>query len=138
MKKKTRLPTLDEINELVSFLPRLYAEGFSPIVRWEGGNKDRDGIITLPWPIYDEVVDEFIRIASNECWMDYDYQPEEAIRMFKNDDFIKSAGLDEIKTMLTYFVRGERFSDGHWGGMIEGGYIRRLLLRIAELGSQGA
>jgi hypothetical protein len=70
--------------------------------------------------------------------MDYDYKPEEAYQMFINDDVIKSAGLAEIKTMLTYFVRGERFFDGHWGGMIEGGYIRRLLQRLAELGTQTA
>ena len=29
--------------------------------------------------------------------------------------------------MITYFVRGERFCDGHWGYMIEGGYVRRIL-----------
>jgi hypothetical protein len=38
--------------------------------------------------------------------------------------------------MLTYCVRGERFSDGHWGAMIEAGYVRRLLERLAELRAQ--
>ncbi|MFP4350908.1 MAG: DUF6508 domain-containing protein [Desulfococcaceae bacterium] len=35
--------------------------------------------------------------------------------------------------MLTYYVRGERFSKGFWGEMIEGGYIRRLLERLDDL-----
>ena len=35
--------------------------------------------------------------------------------------------------MLTYFVRGERFCDGHWGRLIEGGHVRRILERLAEL-----
>jgi hypothetical protein len=39
--------------------------------------------------------------------------------------------------MLTYVVRGERFCDGHWGAMVEGGQVRRLLQRLAELGSEG-
>jgi hypothetical protein len=38
--------------------------------------------------------------------------------------------------MLTYCVWGERFSDGHWGTMIEKGYIRRLLERLDEIKSE--
>jgi hypothetical protein len=33
-------------------------------------------------------------------------------------------------------VRGERFNEGHWGAMIEQGYVRRLLERLAELQAQ--
>ena len=135
---KTRLPTSQEIEELVSFLPRLYAEGFTPIERWGGGTKGQDGVFTMPWPEYDEVVEEFFRVASSECWSDYDYRPEEAGRMLENDDVTKTADLAQIKTMLTYCVRGERFCDGHWGAMIEGGHVRRLLQRLAELGSNNA
>lgn len=98
---KTRLPTAKEIEELVSFLPRLYADGFTPIRRWGGGNKDEDGVVIMPWPEYDKVVEEFFRVASEECWRDYDYSPGDASRMIKNDDFIKAANLTQIKTMLT-------------------------------------
>jgi hypothetical protein len=35
--------------------------------------------------------------------------------------------------MLTFCVRGERFSDGHWEEMIEKGYIRRILERLNEI-----
>ena len=38
--------------------------------------------------------------------------------------------------MLTFCVRGERFCDGHWAAMIEGGQVRRLLERLAELKAQ--
>ena len=135
MKKETRLPTRDEIKALVSFLPRLYAQGFNPVIKWEGGKKDADGIIQMPYPEYDPLVDEFIRAASSECWLNYSYDPEEAYQMLKSDEAIKSADLAGIKTMLTFIVRGERFSDGHWGEMIEAGYVRRLLERLIELGS---
>jgi len=131
---KTRLPTTKEIEELVSFLPRLYADGFTPIRRWGGGNKDEDGVVIMPWPEYDKVVEEFFRVASEECWRDYDYSPGDARRMIENDDFIKAADLTQIKTMLTYCVRGERFCDGHWGAVIQGGHIRRMLERLAEIG----
>jgi hypothetical protein len=50
--------------------------------------------------------------------------------MLKNANLVKTASLSQIKTMLTFCVRGERFSDGHWGAMIEQGYIRLLLERL--------
>ena len=37
--------------------------------------------------------------------------------------------------MLTFCVRGERFSDGHWAEMIEVGYIGFLLERLIVLQS---
>jgi hypothetical protein len=135
MPMKTPLPTLPEIEELVAFLPRLYAQGFVPVKQWHGGIKREDGVYTMPWPEYDELVNEFFRAAASECWLDYDYRPEDAYRMLADEDFVKNADLNPVKTMLTYCVRGERFSDGHWGEMIEGGHVRRLLQRLAELGS---
>lgn len=130
---KTRMPTTQEINELIAFLPRLYAQGFVPIMGWGGGTKGEDGVITLPWPKYDEIVEEFFQVASRKCWSDYDYSPEVAGQMLERDEVMQTANLSQIKTMLTYCVRGERFSVGHWAAMIEGGNIRRLLGRLAEL-----
>ncbi|HEX5808759.1 MAG TPA: DUF6508 domain-containing protein [Anaerolineales bacterium] len=128
---KTLLPTLQQIEEITSYLPRLYAEGFLPVLSWEGG-KRKDGTYSLPYPNYHPLVEEFFRVVSSG-WLDYEYNPEEAYQMLKDEDLIKRASLPEIKTMLTFCVRGERFSDGHWGEMIEKGYIRRLLERLVEL-----
>lgn len=118
---------------MTSFLPRLYAEGFSPVKHWSGGEKRKDGSITMPYPEYDPLVDEFFRAVSGGGWLDYEYNPEQAYQMLKDEDLIKTASLSQIKTMLTFCVRGERFSDGHWGQMIEGGTIRRLLERLNEI-----
>jgi len=53
--------------------------------------------------------------------------------MLQDENFIKTADLSQIKTMLTFCVRGEKFRDGHWAAMIERGHIRRLLERLAEI-----
>jgi hypothetical protein len=132
MKDQPSLPTLQDIEVLTSYLPRLYAEGFTPIVEWEGGEKLKDGSITLPYPKYDPLVEEFFRRVSSK-WLDYEYNPERAYQMLKDENRVKAASLAEIKTMLTFCVRGERFSDGHWATMIERGYIRRLLERLNEI-----
>lgn len=133
---KSRLPTLQEIEALTAFLPRLYAEGFSPVESWNGGEKRKAGSYTLPYPKYNRVVEEFFYAVSSEGWLDYEYNPEQAYLMLRHENLIKTASLSQIKTMLTFCVRGERFSDGHWAEMIEKGYIRRLLERLNEIKSE--
>lgn len=130
-------PTPQEIAALIAFLPQLYAEGFAPIVRWGGGMKEPDGAITMPWPEYAPVVTQFIAAASQPCWCDYSYRPDEAGRMLEDPSVVDNASLAQIKTMLTFCVRGERFCDGHWAAMIEQGHIRRLLQRLDALRSAG-
>lgn len=39
----------------------------------------------------------------------------------------------EIRAVLTYFVRGERFCDGHMASCIKGGYLLKWLERYKEL-----
>ena len=133
-----RPPTLQEIEALTAYLPRLYAEGFSPVKSWSGGEKRKDGSITMPYPDYDLLVEEFYRAISSGGWLDYQYNPEQAYRMIQDENLIKTASLSQIKTMLTFCVRGERFSDGHWAEMIEKGYIRQLLERLNVIKAERA
>ena len=129
------IPTPQDIKELVAFLPLLCKEGFSPVKKWHGGDKDQNGVITMPWPEYQSVVKEFFRVASSEFWTDYDYLSASAGQTLDDEDAVKTADLDQIKAMLTFCVRGERFCTGHWNAVIENGYIRRVLERLAELES---
>ena len=132
----TRTPTSKDIEELVAFLPLLYRPGFTPVKEWHGGDRDQDGVITMPWPGYDTIVTEFIKVAEREYWTDDDYLSASARQMLDDEDAVKTADLSQIKTMLTFCVRGERFCTGHWGAVIENGCVRRLLERLAELGQQ--
>ena len=81
-------------------------------------------------------MEEFFRPVASGGWLDYEYDPEQAYQMLKDENLIKTASLSQIKAMLTFCVRGERFSDGHWGQMIENGYIRRLLGRLNKIKSE--
>lgn len=129
----SRLPTPDEIAELVAFLPRICAEGFKPVARWHGGVSDEDGVLTFPWPEYSRTAEEFFAVAGRAVWSDYAYRPEDTARMLADESLVRSASLAQVKSMLTYCVRGERFCDGHWAAMLEQGYVRRLLERLAAL-----
>jgi hypothetical protein len=48
--KKNFQPTLQDLEELTAFLPRLYAQGFSPIDSWGGGEKHKDGSFSMSYP----------------------------------------------------------------------------------------
>jgi hypothetical protein len=125
------MPTRKDIEELTAFLPVLYAPGFKAATHWHGGKPDERGVIHMPYPEYHPFVDRFFRLLGQPCWLDYGYYPEESARMLNR---IETLTLPEIRSLLTFCVRGERFSDGHWAEMIELGHIRRILERLAVLG----
>jgi len=125
--------TPERIDELLAFLPRFKEPGREFILRWEGGNELESGAIQIPFPVYPDDVREFFRLASQPWWCDYEYVPAEAGSMIQDAERIERATLEEIKTMLTFCVRGERFSDGLWGHMLETGRITAILERLAKL-----
>lgn len=117
--------TPQKIDDLLAFLPR-----FTPdreyIKEWHTG----DGFY---WPVYHDDVAAFYLLAGESCWMDYGYNPAEAGKMVADDEFIAQADLTAVKTMLTFCVRGERFSDGHWAAMLKNGRIQAILKRLQTL-----
>lgn len=129
-------PTIADFDELLGYLPLLYASGFKPISRWGGGNKTNEGVFIMPWPEYEELVDKFFGAAAQECWADYDYTSKNIGEVIRDPERVACATLQELKTMLTWCVRGERFCDGHWGAVIEDGCVRNVLQRLRELRPQ--
>ena len=133
---KTVEPTVADFDELLSYLPLIYANGFKPISRWIGGDKTDEGVLIMPWPEYEEVVDKFFGAAGQQCWTDFDYTSKNIGKVVRDPERVACATLEEIKTMLTWCVRGERFCVGHWETVIENGFIRSILLRLQALKPQ--
>lgn len=129
---ETPLPTIEDIDELLVFLPKLYADGFKALTDMHI-DEYPDGSISFPRAEYDPLVYTFIDVASKSCWTDYQYDPEHTGLMLEGRNLIENASLEQIKTMMTYCVRGERFCEGHWGAMIEQGKFKALLERLMQL-----
>ena len=125
--------TRERIDELIQFAPAFEAPGREFYTRWEGGDKNADGVISMPYPVYPADVEQFFRLLGQTCWLDFDYNPERAGVMLNDDALIAQATLDEIRTMFTYCLRGERFSDGFWGSVLERGRVQLVLRRLLEL-----
>lgn len=130
---KAKQITVEKIDALLSFLPLFEVPGQTFVLRWAGGEETESGDLTIPFPVYREEVVHFFRRAGQPCWSDYNYDPRSAGRMVEDSAFIARASLEEIKTMLTFCVRGERFTDGHWERMLASGKIASILRRLAEL-----
>ena len=114
--------TPDKIEGLLAFLPAFEVPNRTFLEGWQGLA-----------PVYPQDVSDFYQLASEGCWMDYAYEPAEAGRLIGNDDYITQANLQQLKTLITFCVRGERFSDGHWAAMLEHGRIQAILRRLQVL-----
>lgn len=133
-----RQPDAGDIRELVAFLPRLYGDEKPTPARWHESQKREDGSRSFPWPEYNDDVRAFIDLVWQQgCWHDDAYDMQEASRLFEEEPAVRNATIAEIQTMLTFILRGERFCDGFWEGMIENGHVRRVLERLAEIERQG-
>lgn len=120
------------MDALLEFLPIFEAAGFKPVKSWVHGEL-RPGVHVMPYPVYREEVEAFMAAASQEAWADFRYTKKPANDWIRDSSFIARASLEQIKTMLTYVVRGERFCDGHVSGLIEKGRVQGILRRLGEL-----
>lgn len=98
-----RQPTAEDIRELVAFLPRLYAEGFEPIIGYYGGVHNGDGIYVWPRPMYHELVDEFVDfVNTQDCWRVTDYLATTRKKDPRDPRAVENATLQEIQAMMTF------------------------------------
>lgn len=128
--------TPERVDELLRFLPLFDTPGRPFVESWGGGERPSDGATTLPFPVYAADVREFFQLASQAWWSDHAYEPVEAAAMLEDESTIRSATIAQIRTMLTYCVRGERFCDGHWEAVLESGHVVALLRRLELLRSE--
>jgi hypothetical protein len=126
--------TREDIDALLAFLPRFEKPG-REFTKWRGGEKSGDAV-TMPFPVYDEDVEEFFGLIGQHGFIDYGYNPEDAARMLADEEFVKRASLEQVKAMLTYCTRGERFCDGHRESLLMGGQIVALLRRLEVIRRQ--
>lgn len=124
--------TGEDIDALLEFLPRFEKPG-RMFARWGDVEKNADGSISLPFPIYDDDVEDFFRLLGQHGWIDYNYKPEEAGPMLADEDFIRRASLEQVRSMLTCCLRSERFGDGNWESLLAGGQIVALLRRLEAI-----
>jgi hypothetical protein len=125
-------PSLVNIFRLVTLALRANQGGSAANPRWHEMAEQADGSFNMPSPEYPAAVTDFMQEASKKCWSDTNYDPSETARMISNERLIADATLQQLRTMVTYVVRGEKFCDGHWAAMFRDGYVMRLADRLRQ------
>lgn len=130
-----RPPTRSQVDELLRYLPLFQDCDVKAHVAWRGGTASAPdgGAGSLPYPEYSPEVPEFFALAGKDHWSLADYSPPAMSQLITNDSGIAAADWQQIRGLLTYCVRGERFSDGHWAWLMQDGRITAILRRIEQL-----
>ena len=90
-------------------------------------------VITWPMMVNCPEVSEFVQCLERDGWNVREYDIQECNEILGRLDKIKSADFNMVKRLLTYFIRGERFCDGHWVKLIEAGFVKALIHRLDVL-----
>lgn len=101
---------------------------------WETPAQDSPGTITLGYPTYDDKFEQFIKDTYEHDLLEPNYMNYlgENVERYTGTQ-IKDADLNVTKSLLTYFVRGERFSEGTWAKAIDNRIFLHCLYRLKEL-----
>ncbi|PGS54256.1 DUF6508 domain-containing protein [Bacillus sp. AFS041924] len=86
------------------------------------------------WPYnYDSGVDEFINEFYQSDLIDTNYLETMNKHQKSHIELIKVADKDLLKSILTSYVRGERFSEGTWAEAISNKIFLNILIKLKEL-----
>ena len=124
---KKNIPSKKSIKELSDFLTLLYRNEIEISKTEPKGDLISGGLYT-----YHPSVIKFFEIASQEHWKDYKYIDNFSEEMIEPGK-IEEASIDQLKTILTWCDRGERFVEGQWEDVIKNEIIKRVLLRLKEI-----
>ncbi|THB66007.1 MAG: hypothetical protein D6B27_07360 [Gammaproteobacteria bacterium] len=79
------------------------------------------------YPDYPSEIEGFMESLSESPWYVADYSPDVAMAVESN---LKTADLKDIFTLLTYYCRSERFSDGAWLRILKEDKIAPIISRL--------
>lgn len=116
--------TTDDIDKLLAYLPIFNNPNFKPYVQIKNN-------LCISYQ-YDPAVKAFSELLREPCWCS-DCDPIVASEIFKNENLLRNANLDEIKQMLRYFDSQDKWDESARGRLIIDGHLHRLLERLKQL-----
>lgn len=124
-----------QIDAITAFLAALSTPGIAG--KWEGGERGRDGVITMPWFDYSEEALAFKRACYANGWVDFTFNwtqwGTEAKRHMDDADALATIDVDTARRLITAHLRADRFNEGHLASVIESGHIAAILRRLAAI-----
>lgn len=132
---------MGKYDRLYGFIPYLEAATKDKVVKWGGGTKIADDIMTMPYPIYSDQLKEFINVIYELDILDENYlNTIQSYNLQTSEEFESALIHADYKltvALLTYYVRQERFHDGFWAEAVENKIFLKLIKRLFELETYG-
>lgn len=82
------------------------------------------------YPVYPAEVNSFFSVLAEEPWVDHRYEPNEVENILGSID---SASMTQIRWVLTWIMRSERFCNGNWNTCLRERKLDPVIIRIKEL-----
>ena len=86
--------------------------------------------------IFSDEVSEFLStLNTNKMIIKFDWPDwhDQAVKYEQEEDALNTASMDDVRKLLTYHVRKDRFSGGHLLSVFTSGHISSILLRLSQL-----
>ena len=126
--------------KLCSYIPYFETATKESVCHWEGGEKLEEKQFTMPHPVYDDTLKEFIQKVYKTNIMCDNYLEIISNRGLQNEEemicAIDDADFELTKAILTGYIRQERFCDGLWASAVEDKVFLKVLQRLRQFSSE--
>ncbi|MFZ3578981.1 ADP-ribosylglycohydrolase family protein [Virgibacillus sp. DJP39] len=128
-----------DIEKLCNYIPYFEVATKESVCEWSGGEKQEENVYTMPYPVYEKTLKEFIGAVYSTNLMHHDYVKATEELAIENSqelmNIIETANFDTLRAILTNYVRQERFSDGLWANATGEKTFLQILKRFQQLSS---
>lgn len=127
--------TDEHLRRIAQHLPTLERPGFR-FGEWVPSRRDDDGVLHLGW--YEPSAEAEAFLADARAWLEpFDWPvwaaAPEGQRLLGHPEEVASASAEDLRRLLTVYVRAERFGDGSLEAAFESGMLTAIARRAARL-----
>jgi hypothetical protein len=129
--ERINLYTESDWKPLFDLIPSI--ENTEEFGKWAGGEKDKDGVFSLPYMDADEIVNEFHQLVYNiPVIISFDWGSwDEGRRIAGDENFdFDTIDIPEKCKIITAIVRNDRYCEGALVSAFESGLILKILKSV--------
>jgi hypothetical protein len=128
-----QVPDRAMVEELLAYLPGFSAPGRQFVRQFQAEVPGEGEVGVWPHPDYDDDVVAFFMSIGLAPWIDPGYRTSRAEQLIAQPDLLADASYADVRAVLNYCSRGERFCDGYWLDVLQRGVVQAALARLDVL-----
>ena len=125
------------IDKLLAFIPYFENANEKNACSWGGGEKLGENHFSMPYPIYEQTLEDFIQAVYSSNLICYNYlEIIEKHGLHGTEEMntaIEESDLELTLAILTGYIRQERFCDGLWESALKDKTFLKILRRLERL-----